>query len=303
MKWCIVALAVVTLGAEEQTPTASRLKETIEVLSSPGYGGRKVGTESEIRARDYLVTALQSRGLAPVHAGSYVVPFKGTAGGASLSGYHVAGIVKGTVAKLAQSVMIGAHYDHLGPDAEAKLRPGADDNASGVAAVLEIASRAKSIASRTRDIVVVLWSGEESGCAGSRASADALIASHKPAAYLNLDMVGRNDSLNIEGTASGDTLAGIVNTRTAKSSLKIKPSPWFDKPTDVYTFANRRVPSLNFSTGLHTDYHKPTDTADQIKLGQLELVTDLVTRILGDLVNGTAPAFHRPAGAKGTCGE
>ena len=79
-------------------------------------------------------------------------------------------------------------------------------------------------------------------------------------------------------------------------------SAWFDKPTDVYTFANQGVPSLNFSTGLHTDWHQPSDTPDKIKLEQLELVTELVTRIVGDLLNGAAPAFQRPADAAGTCG-
>ena len=184
----------------------------------------------------------------------------------------------------APAVVIGAHADHLGTgrsgsslardDEQSGIHYGADDNASGVAAVLEIAQYLKNLADNNRlpakrDIIFALWSGEELGLLGSEHFVDVLAdketLNQHVSSYLNMDMIGRlTDKVQIQGVGSSDDWAAQVERRNVPIGLPIalQQDPYL--PTDVRSFYLRGIPVLNAFTGSHEDYHTPRDTADKI---------------------------------------
>jgi hypothetical protein len=202
-------------------------------------------------------------------------------------------------------VVIGAHYDHLGlgrngnslatgTDA-GKPHVGADDNASGSAAVLAVAEGLARQKVRRRNLAVALWSAEELGLIGSSAFVNAPpIPVNEIAAYLNFDMVGRmqDNKLAVQATGSSATWASLIERANVAAgfNLALQPDPY--QPTDVATFNQASVPSLNFTTGAHLDYHKPSDTADKINYEDLDRIAQFATVIATRLLESEqAPQF------------
>ena len=202
-------------------------------------------------------------------------------------------------------VVIGAHYDHLGlgrngnslatgSDA-GKPQVGADDNASGSAAVIAVADGVARQKVRRRNFAVALWSAEELGLIGSSAFVNAPpIPVNEIAAYLNFDMVGRmqDNKLAVQATGSSATWASLIERANVAAgfNLTLQPDPY--QPTDVATFNQASVPSLNFTTGAHLDYHKPSDTADKINYEDLDRVAQFATVIATRLLESDqAPQF------------
>jgi Zn-dependent M28 family amino/carboxypeptidase len=203
-------------------------------------------------------------------------------------------------------VAIGAHYDHLGhgeagntlagKDDANKIHFGADDNASGSAAVLAIAATlAKQ--PRKRNVLVGLWSGEELGLIGSSAfSTKPPVPLDAIAAYLNFDMVGRmhDNKLTVQATGSSPAWARIIEQANigAGFDLAVQEDPY--QPTDVATFNAAGIPSLSFFTGTHADYHKPSDTADKIDYEDLDRVVDFAAAIARRVEDAAdAPQFTK----------
>jgi Tol biopolymer transport system component len=203
----------------------------------------------------------------------------------------------------AEYVVIGAHYDHLGfgetgamkrQGEEGKVHPGADDNASGSAAVLELAaSLAEERKSKPdefrRGIIFAFWSGEEIGLIGS-----SYFVEHPPftlsniAAYVNFDMAGRlrDNKLSVQGVGSSNAWRRLIEKRNVAAgfNLALQEDPYL--PTDVTAFYPKGVPVLNFFTGGHDDYHRPTDTADKLDYDGLERITKFARALVVDLAKG-----------------
>src|SRR5580765_2142002 len=180
-------------------------------------------------------------------------------------------------------VVIGAHYDHLGhgtrgtslasKDEAGQIHHGADDNASGTAAVLAIA---ESLGGRAlsgppkpirRNVVFALWSGEEIGLVGSNAFVTKPpIPIDQISAYMNFDMVGRmqNNRLAADGTGSRAAWPRILERANVAAGIDLSTNPDPYQPTDSASFNLAGLPSLFFTTGSHPDYHRPTDTASKI---------------------------------------
>ena len=203
-------------------------------------------------------------------------------------------------------VAIGAHYDHLGhgeagntlagKEDAGKIHVGADDNASGSAAVLAIAETlAKQ--PRKRNVLVGFWSGEELGLIGSSAFATTPpVPLDAIAAYLNFDMVGRmqDNKLTVQATGSSPAWGRIIEQANiaAGFDLAVQEDPY--QPTDVATFNAASIPSLSFFTGTHADYHKPSDTADKIDYEDLDRVVDFAAAIARRIEDAAdAPAFTK----------
>ena len=203
-------------------------------------------------------------------------------------------------------VALGAHYDHLGhgeagntlagKEDAGKIHFGADDNASGSAAVLAVAATlAKQ--PRHRHVLVGWWSGEELGLIGSSAFAAAPpVPLDQIAAYLNFDMVGRmqDNKLTVQATGTSPVWAKVLEQANiaAGFDLMVQQDPY--QPTDVATFNSSSVPCLSFFTGTHADYHKPSDTADKIDYEDLDRVVDFaaaIVRRVGDMTD--APQFTK----------
>jgi hypothetical protein len=209
-------------------------------------------------------------------------------------------------------VMIGAHYDHLGfgevgaferKGEENKIHPGADDNASGTAAVLELAAAfAKDAPSprpsppvgerenARRGIIVALWSGEEVGLIGSSYFVEHPLAPlSNIVAYINFDMVGRlhDDKLTLQGIGSSSLWRRLIEKRNVAAgfSLVLQDDPYL--PTDVTAFYPHHVPVLSFFTGSHEDYHRPTDTADKINYEGVVRIANFARNLVTDLAQGS----------------
>ncbi len=203
-------------------------------------------------------------------------------------------------------VLLGAHYDHLGRgrggdslargDEAGEIHNGADDNASGVAAVLSAGARLAA-AGRDRGVMLAFWSGEELGLLGS---ADFVQQAPVPmdaiAAYLNFDMVGRleDNPLNLQAVGSSSIWTDLAEELNEPIGLALTfvSDPYL--PTDVGSLNAAEVPSLNFFTGSHEDYHRPTDDADTLDYEGLDRVIDLASAVATNLANRPeAPDFIR----------
>jgi Zn-dependent M28 family amino/carboxypeptidase len=202
-------------------------------------------------------------------------------------------------------IVVGAHYDHLGLGQNGnslatggdagKPHVGADDNASGSAAALALVEAMVKRPVRRRHLAVALWSAEELGLIGSSAFVNAPpMPVTQIAAYLNFDMVGRmqDNKLAVQATGSSSTWASLIERANVAAgfNLMLMPDPYL--PTDVATFNQASVPSLNFTTGGHLDYHKPSDTADKINYGDLDRIAEFATTIATRLMESEqAPQF------------
>jgi hypothetical protein len=203
-------------------------------------------------------------------------------------------------------VVVGAHYDHLGRGGAGnsladkadlnKIHHGADDNASGTAAVLAIA-QALAKQPRKRNLLLTFWSGEELGLLGSAAFvAKPPVPVEQMAAYINFDMVGRvNDNkLTVQATGSSATWPKLLEQANVAAGfdLVLQEDPY--QPTDVSSFNGAGVPCLTFFTGAHTEYHKPTDTADKVNFEDLDRVAELGASIARRLMDtAEAPLFAK----------
>jgi len=206
-------------------------------------------------------------------------------------------------------VMLGAHYDHLGhgetggfgiKGEEGQIHNGADDNASGVSAVLELAAnlaaeRAKNPAAFTRGVVFSFWSGEELGLIGSSQFAEKpTLPLSNVVAYLNFDMVGRlrENKLTLQGIGSSTAWKGLIEKANVAGgfSLTLQDDPYL--PTDTTAFYPKNIPVLAFFTGSHEQYHRPSDKIDTLNYEGMERIAKMARQITLNLAKeGTRPDY------------
>ncbi len=236
-------------------------------------------------------------------------------------GYNVIGVLPGRDPILKdEAIVIGAHYDHLGRGGKSSLDPnskaihhGADDNASGVAAMLELARQFRKSKNNKRTLIFIGFGGEEEGLIGSKHYVNnPVFPLEKTIAMVNMDMVGRlkDDKLTVGGIGTADIMKDLVtrlNRRVpnvySKSTGKsfapnVEEIDLFDLqlsedgfgPSDHASFYGKQIPVLFFFTGTHSDYHKPSDTSDKINYPGIEKIVLFV----GDIVNSIDSTIARP---------
>ena len=208
-------------------------------------------------------------------------------------------------------VIVGAHVDHIGDgtrldsrdDTPGRIHPGADDNASGVAALLEIAEdlasrKARGALDLRHDVIFAAWTGEEMGRLGSAAFVEARTPGdeglgEQVLAYLNLDMIGRLDShLSIQGAGSSSLWRGEIERRNVPVGLPVQVQDDAYLPTDSTSFYLAGVPVLSFFTGVHQDYNTSRDTADRLNYEGLTRVARLAGLLAAAVaVRDTAPDY------------
>ena len=202
-------------------------------------------------------------------------------------------------------VIVGAHYDHLGrgnvdslaPSQIGQIHPGADDNASGTAGVLELARLlAPQRGQLKRSILFMNFAGEELGLLGSASWVSQPTRPLEEAvAMLNMDMIGRikNDKIYIGGVGTGSTFKPILEQAQKDSPFKIEYSAGGYSSSDHTSFVTKKIPVLFFFSGLHSDYHKPSDTWDKINATSAARLLDMVESVTLQLASATdAPAFQ-----------
>lgn len=209
-------------------------------------------------------------------------------------------------------IIIGAHYDHLGKGdsgtslarsgEEGKVHPGADDNGSGTAEVMELAAalakeRAEHPEKFRRSVIFAHWSGEEIGLTGSAKFCEQPpVDLKKVAAYINFDMVGRlqENKLTLQAIGSSTIWRKLIEKRNVAAgfNLTLQDDPYL--PTDVTSFYPKGIPVLNFFTGAHDDYHRPSDTADKLNYEGAERIGKLARAIALDVISAEArPDFSK----------
>ena len=193
--------------------------------------------------------------------------------------------------KTDEYVILGAHYDHLGrgdshslaPSQIGQIHPGADDNASGTAGVLELARLFAPLKGKLqRGILFMNFAGEELGLLGSAEWVrHPTMPLEKAVAMLNMDMIGRikDDKVYVGGTGTGSTFQAILDQAESKTPFKYENSPGGYSSSDHTSFATKRIPVLFFFSGLHSDYHKPSDTWEKINAEAGAHLLDLVSNV------------------------
>lgn len=289
-----VALTACTPGGTRSgatlAPDSLRVRRDIEYFASDKLEGRGTGTPGQDSAAAYAARRYSSLGLrsyAPGFLQRYTARsamLAHSGGPAELATQNVVAYLPGTDTRLrGEAIVIGAHLDHLGrstagaldPEAKDAIRNGADDNASGSAAVLELA-RLISAEPLRRSVVFVNFSGEELGLLGSQYFVD-----HSPVpldsvvAMLNFDMVGRmrGDSLIVYGVATAKEMKAVLDSANTGVGLSIRGLGDGFGPSDHSSFYARNIPVLHFFSNLHEDYHRATDDVDKINAaGEVKII-------------------------------
>jgi membrane-associated protease RseP (regulator of RpoE activity) len=217
---------------------------------------------------------------------------------------NIIGILPGRDPVLRETaVVVGAHYDHLGlggeyslaPSQYGEIHPGADDNASGTAALILLARAFAKSGGAERTLIFAAFSAEEMGIVGSsHYTKRPRIPLEQTVAMINLDMVGRlkDQTLYVFGVKTGKEFADLLQEVNRDRHLILKLGGGAYGPSDHTSFYARKIPALLFFTGPHGDYHRPSDTVDKINASGLAEVTRFVYRVVEHLANRTAPVTY-----------
>jgi aminopeptidase N len=258
--------------------SSAAMMETVEILTAPEMEGRGAGTKGLEAAAAFIAERFKSYGLEPGgDRGTYFQRFTLAEGpgGTPVELANVIGYLPGAREDWkTQSAVIGAHYDHLGrgwPDVragdEGQLHPGADDNASGVAVLLELA-RAMAAGDRpSRNVVFVAFSGEEARLAGSRHYVSApRFPLEGVIGMINIDTVGRlfDGRVSVIGTGTAPEWPHIFRGASFVTGVESRAIPEALESSDHAAFVERGIPAVQLFTGAHADYHRPGDTAEKL---------------------------------------
>lgn len=275
-----------------QTISPKSVKKHITYLASDDLKGRGTSSTEEIVAANYIGSQFKKIGLSSFN-NSYLKPFTfkknldphdtSLANVKERNGNNVIGFLDN---KSPYTIVIGAHYDHLGlgfdhnsldPNPEGKIHNGADDNASGTAGVIELANYfARNKTTEPYNFLFICFSGEELGLLGSKKWCDNADISLSTVNYMiNMDMIGRlNDStkkLLVYGVGTSPVFVPLLDS--IQSRFKIVKDSSGIGPSDQTSFYLKDIPVLHFFTGQHSDYHKPSDDADKINYqGEVEVL-------------------------------
>ncbi|MDF1503063.1 M28 family peptidase [Roseisolibacter sp. H3M3-2] len=261
-------------GGATATPIAAEaLMAHARALAADSMEGRAIGTPGGARARAYVLRAFRDAGLQPIGA-SFEVPFEARArDGATRSGVNLVGVVRGRTDP-ERYLVVSAHYDHVGVR-DGQTYNGADDNASGTGALIEIA-RALAARPPEHSVIVAAFDGEEIGLQGAQAFVRTPpVPLARVVLNVNMDMVGRNarNELYAAGASHSPFLRPFLDSVAARAPITLRlghddpngprQDDWTSQ-SDQGAFHRARVPFVYFGVEDHPDYHKPTDDAERL---------------------------------------
>lgn len=314
MKYIITLLFLVVLySCKTETKPTNLLKEDVSVLANDTFEGRETGTLGEREAAEYISKRFLDMGLTPKGTNGFnqtfsfkpkrdphgKVAYVNTSEDSTITGSNVLGYIDN---KSKYTIVIGAHYDHLGYGGENSLyrgekkeiHNGADDNASGVAVMLQLAEKLKG-ANKDNNYLFVAFSGEEEGLLGSNYFVKNPTVDLKSINYMiNMDMVGRlkaDSTLAVYGTGTSPRFKQTLNATNKRFKLIENESGV--GPSDHTSFYLNDVPVLHFFTGQHEDYHKPSDDSDKLNYEGMQAISDYIFEVISDLNNSGKLAFRK----------
>ncbi|MEG2314006.1 M28 family peptidase [Brevundimonas sp.] len=298
----LIIAAVLGLAACETTPATStttspvavetadysQLMDDLRILSADDMQGRDTGTEGGAKARTYIVNRLEAMGIAPSSMGR-LQPWEAQGrshdGPKTFNGTNILGVIPGTRVS-DKYIVITAHYDHVGVH-DGQVYNGADDNASGVATMLELAKRLKANPPE-HNVLIVALDGEERGLLGAKEFVEAPpVPLSSMAMNINFDMTGRADVdgyLWVTGTYQHPYFRTALDPVQPRGSIRLnfgKDTPQ-DTGSDNWVMASDHgmfhragVPFLYFGVNFHEDYHKPSDDFERISPAAFQSATEL----------------------------
>ena len=275
------------------------LRRHINILANDSLLGRGTGTSGEKMAAAYIEAQFREIKLLPKGDNNTYLqsfPFRSGTHGTGKEGIarNVIGLIDN---KAKNTIIIGAHYDHLGLGNEGgsldanpqdKIHNGADDNASGTAGVIELARFFQNNKIKeNNNFIFICFSGEELGLFGSKYFIEHPTEDTARITYMiNMDMIGRLDSatrsVSVSGTGTSPVWEGLLK-QLSGSTLSIKTDSAGMGPSDHSSFYLKRIPALHFFTGSHSDYHKPSDDADKINYAGEADVLNFIIRLIDQL--------------------
>jgi hypothetical protein len=294
------AVEKLALEAAIDSIQSEQLQRHVNVLADDSFEGREAGSRGGRAAGTYLLKQLREYGLqGGGPGGGYVQVFRGNY-------RNLLAVLPGSDPDLKEEVIVlGAHYDHVGYGTRRNskgpvgyVHNGADDNASGTSGLLEVAEALCSLPTPPRRTVLfAFWDGEEKGLLGSKHWVAApTVSLSRIKLMINVDMIGRPDPkrLEISGTRSLAGLREMVVRQNRFTDLHIN-FPWkIKKNSDHYSFYKHDIPILLFHTGLHGDYHRPSDDAHKIQPDGVEQVVRLMFPVVVELADRRDLGEFRP---------
>ncbi len=275
------------------TIRASELRAHVEFLASDELEGREAGTEAETVAAAYLASRLRAFGLKPGgDEGGWLQHFRH---GERVM-RNVVGVLEGSdPQRRAEVVVLGAHFDHVGRGGaqsggmgpRGEIHNGADDNASGTAALLELAE-AFAASPPARTLVFAHFSGEEKGLLGSKHYVESpAFPLESTVAMVNLDMVGRSREgyLFVGGLGTSPSWPAIVARAGDAEKLALETAAGGRAPSDNTPFYEKGIPCLFLFTNLHEDYHGPGDDAEKLDYAGIERIGRATWRLVAEVAN------------------
>ncbi len=294
------------VAAALQSITAEQMQQCVNMLADDAFEGREAGSRGGRAACAYLSGELQKRHVqgAGIDGGLYQ--------DFGIGSRNLLARLPGSDPKLdGQYVLVSAHYDHVGygkPNNSfgpiGHIHKGADDNASGVAGLLAIIDAFNKLPQHPRrSILFAFWDGEEQGLLGSRHWINnPTVPLDHIAIALNMDMIGRlrKEKVEVYGARTSYNLRRFVAQENEGSNLLLDFHWEMRADSDHYPFYEKNVPVMMLHTGLHSDYHRPSDTADKINATGMREVAQLAFRIALDLAEAdTLAGFRRQSHQEG----
>jgi Zn-dependent M28 family amino/carboxypeptidase len=314
----ILSLTAVFVSCEQQSKQVeNKIKDDVSYLADDKLEGRQTGTNGETLAASYLEQRFREIGLTEKGTEGYLQPFSfkpktdphkevefTTNEDGTITGKNVLGYIDNNAET---TVVIGAHYDHLGYGGEGSLyrggdkaiHNGADDNASGVAVMLNLASKliVKNEQAEIKDknnYLFMAFSGEEMGLLGSNYfSKNPTVKAESINYMINMDMVGRlkkDSTLAVYGTGTSPIFKQTIKAHN--DHFKLIENESGVGPSDHTSFYLIDVPVLHFFTGQHEDYHKPSDDSDKLNYEGMAIISEYIYDIISDLNDNGELAFR-----------
>ncbi len=274
--------------------TTDDVKHHVEVLADDTFEGREAGSRGGRAAGLYIVKQIEAAGIpGGGEKGSYYQPFG--------SGYsNILAMLAGSDPELKdQVIVVSAHYDHVGYGTRRNsygpiglIHNGADDNASGVSLLLEVIDAFSRLGQAPkRSVLFAFWDGEEKGLLGSiHWVANPTVPLDRVVLNINADMVGRarGGKLEIYGSRTTPGMRRLFSTQNEDPELTID-FPWEIKTnSDHYTFCKQQIPAMLIHTGLHNDYHRPSDDVEKINSDGIRQIAQLVFHVVDEAANSPA---------------
>lgn len=308
----ILLLFISLVACKKGQVIENKIKEDVSFLADDALEGRQTGTEGEKKASEYIIKRFKSLGLEAKGTKGFIqeysfkpktdphqeVTFDVNPNDSTLTGQNVLGYINNNAD---QTIVIGAHYDHLGYGGDGSLHSGdkavhngADDNASGVAVMLDLARKLRQTNSGN-NYLFMAFSGEEMGLLGSNYFVKNPTVDSKKINYMiNMDMVGRlktDSTLAVYGVGTSPIFKHVINA--TNSNFKIIENESGTGPSDHTSFYLADIPVLHFFTGQHEDYHKPGDDTEKLNYQGMNLISEYIFDIITDLDDNGELTFRK----------